>query len=64
MYKGSHTKLQHVRYAHYHKWNLISIGSLDYHGCVVNIENNIIKVINGAMTLIKVFIKNGLYDLH
>lgn len=52
-----------VRYVPNLKRNLFSVDTLEYHRCVVKIENGTIKIIRGAMTLMKGTMKNGLYVL-
>lgn len=52
-----------MRYVPNLKRNFISVGALDAHDCVVKIGKRVIKVIRGAVTIMKGLMKNGLYVL-
>ena len=55
--------LQNVRYVLEHWRNLISLRILDLLGCSIKIQNGLIKVANGALTIImKENFSNGLYS--
>lgn len=63
MHDGYIRELRNVRYIFYLKRNLISIGTLDFHGFLMNLKNGVTKVMKGAMAMMKGTIKNGLYIL-
>lgn len=42
------------------KRNLISVGALDAHRCIMKVESVTIRVIRGVMSLIRGVMKNGM----
>lgn len=63
MFDGYYKDLHNVRYVLELKRKLISIRTLDSNNCVMKIDKRIVKVIRGAITLMKGEIRNGLYVL-
>lgn len=63
MFDNCDPVLNNVRYVPELRRNLISLGMLDKLGCSVKIENGYIKVIKGAMAIMKGELSNGLYYL-
>lgn len=55
--------LNNIKYVPDLKRNLISMGALDGCGCTIKIGKEVIKVIRGAMTIMKGSMRNGLHVL-
>ena len=53
LFDGSICKIQEVRHVKGLKKNLLSIGQLDDLGCKTHIEGGILKVVKGALVVIK-----------
>ena len=63
MFDGCDRVLQNVRYVPELRRNLISFGMLDSISCSIKIENEVMKVVKGALTLMKGVLLNGLCSL-
>ena len=63
LHDGIERTLQNVRLVPGLKRNLISLGMLDQMGCKIKLENEVLKVIRGSITLMKGERINGLYSL-
>ena len=64
MYNDIVRELTQVRHFPKLKRNLISIGMLDQTGCVIKVENGILKVVRGSIVIMKGTKQNGLYVLN
>jgi hypothetical protein len=63
LHDGSARVLKEVRYVPDMKKNLISLGVLESKGYKITMENGIMKVISGALVMMKATRKNNLYHL-
>ena len=54
MFDGTIHTIQKVRHVNGLKKNLVSLGQIDSHGCKSHVENEIIKIVKGALVLMKV----------
>ena len=63
LHDGMKKTLTNVMYVLDFKGNLISLGVLDSMGCTIKIENGTLKILKGAMIVMKGLRKNGLYTL-
>ena len=53
MYDGTIRTIQEVRYVKGLKKNLLSLGQLDNRGCKTHVENGIMKIMKGALVVMK-----------
>lgn len=63
MYDDYGRILRNVRYVLELRRNFVSLGMLHSVGCTVKIENDFMKIVKGAMTVMKRKLTNGLYTL-
>ena len=63
MFDGVTRLLQNVRYLPDLRRNLISLGQLDSMGYTYKAERGNIKIMKGALLVIKVAINDGLYEM-
>jgi hypothetical protein len=63
LHNGSARVLKEVRYVPDMKKNLISLGVLESKGYKITMENGIMKVISGALVVMKATRQNNLYHL-
>ena len=63
LHDGMERMLTNVRYVLDLKRNLISLGMIDSMGCTIKIDNRTLKILKGAMIVMKGLRKNGLYAL-
>lgn len=63
MFDGCDRILRNVRYVPELRRNLVSLGVLDEIWCSIKIENGFMKIIKGAMTIMKGKLISGLYYL-
>ena len=64
MHDGVVRTLREVRYVPDFKNNLISLGALDSSGHKIVIEGGVLKVLSGALVIMKGKKKSNLYFLH
>ncbi|KAH9801106.1 hypothetical protein KPL71_000900 [Citrus sinensis] len=53
MFDGTIRTIGEVRHVNGLKKNLLSLGQIDNHGCKTHVENEIMKIVKGALVLIK-----------
>ncbi|KAH9779098.1 Integrase catalytic domain-containing protein [Citrus sinensis] len=53
MFDGTIRTIGEVRHVNGLKKNLLSLGQIDNHGCKTHVENGIIKIVKGALVLMK-----------
>ena len=53
MFDGTIRTIEEVRHVKCMKKNLLSLGQIDSHGCKTQVENEIMKIVKGALILIK-----------
>ena len=63
MHDGIVRELMNVRHIPELKRNLISLSMLDKAECSIRVESSVLKVLKGAMVLMKGDMANGLYIL-
>ncbi|KAH9698769.1 hypothetical protein KPL71_024127 [Citrus sinensis] len=54
MFDGTIRTIGEVRHVNGLKKNLLSLGQIDNHGCKTHVENGIMKIVKGALVLMKV----------